>query len=131
VKSDLTSLVGVAAAFLASLSYFPQVLKAWPRESTADLSLGMLCVLTVGLGLWIVYGVLRGDWIIISANAIGTALAAIVLIFKIRDLIAFSSQDHHELICEDQKSEASPPRIHSPKNLIERPENKASFKNKG
>jgi MtN3 and saliva related transmembrane protein len=77
--------VGGAAAFLASLSYIPQVRKAWPRGSTEDLSLGMLTALTLGLALWIIYGVLQGDWVIVSANAVGTTLAAIVLGCKIRD----------------------------------------------
>ena len=82
---ELSSYVGGIAAILASLSYIPQVRKAWPRGSTKDLSLGMLAALTLGLGLWIVYGVLRGDWVIITANAIGATLAAIVLGFKLRD----------------------------------------------
>ena len=73
---ELSSYVGGIAAILASLSYIPQVRKAWPRGSTKDLSLGMLAALTLGLGLWIVYGVLRGDWVIITANAIGATLAA-------------------------------------------------------
>ena len=82
---ELSSCVGGIAAILASLSYIPQVRKAWPRGSTKDLSLGMLAALTLGLGLWIVYGVLRGDRVIITANAIGTTLAAIVLGCKPRD----------------------------------------------
>lgn len=45
----------------------------------------MLTALTLGLGLWIVYGILRGDWVIISANAVGATLAAIVLGCKSRD----------------------------------------------
>lgn len=83
---ELSSYVGGIAAILASLSYIPQVRKAWPRGSTKDLSLGMLAALTLGLGLWIVYGVLRGDWVIITANAIGATLAAIVLGCKLRDM---------------------------------------------
>ena len=82
---ELSSCVGGIAAILASLSYIPQVRKAWPRGSTKDLSLGMLAALTLGLGLWIVYGVLRGDRVIITANAIGATLAAIVLGCKLRD----------------------------------------------
>ena len=77
--------VGALAAFLSSLSYVPQVRKAWPRGSTADLSLTMLVVLTLGLSLWMVYGIIRGDWVIIAANAVGASLAGLVLAFKIRD----------------------------------------------
>ena len=43
--------IGVCAAVLTSLSYIPQVRKAWPRGSTADLSLKMLIALTIGLAL--------------------------------------------------------------------------------
>ena len=82
---EVSPYVGGIAAILASLSYIPQVRKAWPRGSTKDLSLGMLAALTLGLGLWIVYGVLLGDWVIISANVTGATLAAIVLCCKLRD----------------------------------------------
>jgi MtN3 and saliva related transmembrane protein len=78
--------VGACAAILSSLSYVPQVRKAWPRGSTSDLSLNMLVILTIGLTLWIGYGVLKGDWVIVGANGIGAALSASVLAFKIRDL---------------------------------------------
>lgn len=46
----------------------------------------MLATLTAGLGLWILYGVLRSDWVIVSANAIGATLAAVVLGCKLRDM---------------------------------------------
>jgi MtN3 and saliva related transmembrane protein len=78
--------IGVCAAVLTSLSYIPQVRKAWPRGSTKDLSLHMLIVLTTGLLLWIGYGVLKSDWVIVAANSVGAMLAASVLVFKIRDL---------------------------------------------
>ena len=80
--------IGVCAAVLTSLSYIPQVRKAWPRGSTKDLSLHMLLVLTTGLLLWIGYGVLKGDWVIVIANSVGAALSASVLAFKIRDMRA-------------------------------------------
>jgi MtN3 and saliva related transmembrane protein len=78
--------IGVCAAALTSLSYIPQVQKAWPRGSTSDLSLKMLLALTTGLALWVAYGVLKSDWVIVSANGVGAALSASVLAFKIRDL---------------------------------------------
>jgi MtN3 and saliva related transmembrane protein len=78
--------VGACAALLTSLSYIPQVQKAWPRGSTSDLSLKILVALTTGLVLWIGYGLLRGDWVIVAANGVGAALSASVLAFKIRDM---------------------------------------------
>jgi len=84
--STFAPYIGGVAAFLASLSYVPQVRKAWPRGSTGDLSLGMLTALTVGLALWIVYGVIQSDWVIVGSNLVGTSLAGILLGCKIRDL---------------------------------------------
>jgi MtN3 and saliva related transmembrane protein len=78
--------IGGCAAVLTSLSYIPQVRKAWPRGSTSDLSLKMLVVLTAGLMLWIAYGLLKDDWVIVVANGAGAALTATVLGFKIRDM---------------------------------------------
>ena len=78
--------IGVCAAVLTSLSYIPQLRKAWPRGSTADLSLKMLIALTTGLLLWIAYGLLKSDWVIVAANGVGASLSASVLIFKIRDM---------------------------------------------
>jgi MtN3 and saliva related transmembrane protein len=82
----VTYILGMLAAALTSLSYLPQLQKAMPRNSTSNLSLKMLVVLSAGLCLWIVYGVLKGDWVIILANSIGATLSLAVLGFKIRDL---------------------------------------------
>ena len=76
--SDFTPYIGGIAALFGLA-----VRKAWPRGATKDLSLGMLTAL--GLALWIVYGALRGDWMVVSANAIGATLAAVVLGCKLRD----------------------------------------------
>jgi MtN3 and saliva related transmembrane protein len=83
---NLIPWIGACAALLTSLSYIPQVQKAWPRGSTKDLSLHMLVVLTTGLLLWIGYGLLKSDWVIVAANSAGATLSACVLAFKIRDL---------------------------------------------
>ena len=66
----LRTAIGLVAAFCASLSYLPQVIKCWKTGETEDLSLGMLVLLTTGLSLWIAYGVLKGDWVIIGANVV-------------------------------------------------------------
>jgi MtN3 and saliva related transmembrane protein len=83
---EVVAWIGLCAAFLTSLSYLPQVQKARPRGSTSDLSLKMLLALTTGLLLWVVYGLVRDDWIIVAANTVGAALSGGVLAFKIRDL---------------------------------------------
>jgi len=77
--------LGIVAAMLTSLSYIPQVRKAWPRGATEDLSLRTLGVLAAGLALWIVYGAAKGDAVIIVANAVGLLLIVFLLALKWRD----------------------------------------------
>ena len=81
----LITIVGLLAAALTSLSYIPQVKKALPAGSTDDLSSKTLGVLASGLALWIGYGVLKSDYVIIVANAVGLALVVTLIGFKIRD----------------------------------------------
>jgi MtN3 and saliva related transmembrane protein len=78
--------VGLVAAGLTSLSYVPQVRKAYPAGATEDLSLKTLVVLGAGLALWITYGAFRKDVVIVLANAIGLSLVITLLCFKLRDL---------------------------------------------
>jgi MtN3 and saliva related transmembrane protein len=66
----------------------PQVRKALPQGATEDLSLKTLGILTAGLSVWIIYGVLKGDWVIVLGNGVGATLSATVLYCKIRDIQA-------------------------------------------
>ena len=81
----LITIVGLLAAALTSLSYIPQVKKALPAGSTDDLSSKTLGVLASGLALWIGYGVLKSDYVIIVANGVGLALVVTLIGFKIQD----------------------------------------------
>ncbi len=81
---SIETAVGLAAAVLSSLSYVPQVRKVWSGQPTDDLSLHTLIALTAGLCLWIVYGILKLDWIVFLANAVGASLTGYVLSRKIR-----------------------------------------------
>ena len=84
----IISVLGFVAAALTSLSYVPQLQKALPKDSTSDLSLKMLVALFAGLALWIVYGLMVKDVVIVIANCVGTALVGVVLGCKVRDIMA-------------------------------------------
>lgn len=89
MMDQLLPYIGGTAAMLTSLSYIPQVRKAWPRGSTKDLSRKTLVALTAGLILWVLYGIFRGDWIIVAANSVGATLSGSVLTFKLRDMLGW------------------------------------------
>ena len=81
---DFTVPIGVLAALATTASYFPQLKKCWETGEANDLSLTMFLILTVGIGLWIVYGAMRSDWVIIIANSISLCALLGILYFKLR-----------------------------------------------
>jgi MtN3 and saliva related transmembrane protein len=85
---DTATIAGGCAAFCTTVSYFPQLKKCWETGETGDLSLLMFSVLTIGIALWIFYGFLKSDTVIIIANSISFALLLGILYFKIRELMS-------------------------------------------
>lgn len=77
------TIVGTLAAACTSLSYIPQVWKCWKTRQTGDLSLKMLCILATGIFLWVVYGFIKSDWVIVVANSVSLILLLNLLVFKI------------------------------------------------
>lgn len=76
---DAVTLLGLAAAVFTTASFVPQVVKTWRSGSSTDLSLGMYALFTVGIVLWLAYGVLIRDLPIILANVVTLALVLAVL----------------------------------------------------
>ena len=83
--SSLETLVGLVAAFCTTVSYIPQVKKCWQTGSTGDLSLKMLLILGTGIALWVAYGVMKADLVIIMANSASLLLLGNLLVFKLRE----------------------------------------------
>lgn len=82
----LTTLIGLAAALCTTLSYVPQLRKCWRTGKATDLSLTMFATLATGVALWIVYGILQSDPVIILANVASLSLLLSILFFKCREL---------------------------------------------
>jgi len=82
----LWKLIGVIAAGLTSFAFIPQVLKMYTTRSAKDISLVTLIQLSLGVSLWIIYGIYLKDYIIIVANAVTllTLLSALFLYHKYR-----------------------------------------------
>ena len=78
------TVIGLLAATCTTISFLPQVIKIVKTKKTSDISLLMYVVLTTGILLWVMYGLLTIDLPIILANSITFILALIVLILKIK-----------------------------------------------
>jgi MtN3 and saliva related transmembrane protein len=76
--------LGLAAAALTTSANIPQVWKAWRTQQTNDLSRVMMFTLASGLGLWVIYGILLADVVIVIANVTAFALASALTILKLR-----------------------------------------------
>ncbi len=78
------TIIGLLAATCTTFSFLPQAVKVIRTKQTKDLSLVMYSVFTLGVFLWLMYGILVKDAPLIIANIITFILAAIILIMKIR-----------------------------------------------
>ena len=76
--------IGTLAAVLTTSSFVPQVLHTFRTKDVSGISLGMYSAFTLGVGLWLVYGLLLDAWPIVIANAITVSLATCILVMKLR-----------------------------------------------
>lgn len=79
-----TELVGSLAACLTTLSFLPQAWMTWRSRDVSGISLGMYSVFTLGVALWLVYGLLLSAWPVVVANAVTLVLALAILVMKLR-----------------------------------------------
>lgn len=77
----LWSIIGSLAAVLTMLSFIPQIIKVLKTKSAKDISLVTLLQLSLGVSLWIAYGVHIRDSIVIVANCVTLTTLLILLIF--------------------------------------------------
>lgn len=79
-----TNILGLLAGSLTTLAFLPQVIKTWRSRSAKDLSLGMFSIFTLGVVLWLAYGIIIRDLPVIAANVVTLILASILLTWKLR-----------------------------------------------
>jgi len=80
---NLVEAIGLIAGVCTTISFIPQVRRTLRTRSTGDLSLSMFLVFTVGVVLWLIYGILIKSMPIILANGVTFLLTGTILISKI------------------------------------------------
>jgi MtN3 and saliva related transmembrane protein len=80
----LIFVIGIFATFFTLWSTVPQIRKSLRTKKTDDVSKWLIISLISGLSLWVLYGVTKGDMIIIGANSIGVSLNVFLLILKLK-----------------------------------------------
>lgn len=79
----ITHLIGISASAFTSLTMLPQLIKILREHRTQGISWLMLVVLSVGLALWVVYGIKTQDLIIVIANVVSLVINLLTLFFVI------------------------------------------------
>ena len=76
--------IGFLAAVLTTASFVPQAWLTFRTHNVSGISLGMYSAFTLGVALWLVYGLVLMAWPLIIANSITLALAVCILTMKLR-----------------------------------------------
>ena len=78
------NLVGYVAAICTTISFLPQLIRVYRLKSAHEISLTMFLVYSLGVFLWLLYGIFIRSSPVIVANACSLALSLAILALKVR-----------------------------------------------
>jgi MtN3 and saliva related transmembrane protein len=76
-------IIGTVAGILVLSSFIPQLIKAYKTKKMSDVSIHLMILIASGMFLWVIYGFIRSDPVIIGTNATGFALNITLLVMKL------------------------------------------------
>ena len=82
VTMDSVIILGLFAGAMTTGSTVPQIVKILKTRSAGDISTLFFAFMATGMFLWLVYGIIRSDVIIILWNALSLSLCLIILGLK-------------------------------------------------
>ncbi|OQW68008.1 MAG: hypothetical protein BVN34_09410 [Proteobacteria bacterium ST_bin12] len=83
IFSHYASWIGGSAALLTTIAFLPQAYKSYKTRDLSGISLPMYSILTLGVALWMIYGILISDWPLIVSNSITLCSSIVILSLKI------------------------------------------------
>jgi len=78
-------MIGLIAGLITSTATLPQVARTIRTKSTRDLSLWQPAMLSVGIALWMVYGLQLGDVPLVVMNILPLGANIILTVLKLRE----------------------------------------------
>lgn len=78
----MLEMMGYTAGALTTLAFVPQVIQIYRTKSVKDVSLAMFLLFTLGVALWLGYGIMTHSFPVVAANAITLMLSFVILYFK-------------------------------------------------
>ncbi|MBK7743389.1 MAG: SemiSWEET transporter [Betaproteobacteria bacterium] len=81
---SLPDALGLAAGTLTTIAFIPQVVRIVRTRSAHDISWWMFTIFSVGVALWLGYGLMLDALPVILANVVTLGLALVILVLKWR-----------------------------------------------
>ncbi len=78
--------IGLFAGVLGIIAWIPQIREVWIHKRHDGISIATFSVVTIALGLWLIYGILVDSIAMIVANimTLGVILAVIIGVVRLR-----------------------------------------------
>jgi MtN3 and saliva related transmembrane protein len=76
--------IGVAGGILTTACWLPQAIKIIRDKETRAISLSTNVAFTLGVLLWLLYGMAQSDWVLTLSSAITLALMMVIVALKLR-----------------------------------------------
>lgn len=83
---NLVDTLGIAAGFVSTLAFLPQVMKICRTQSTKGISLGMYILYSLGLILWGIYAYLIQSWPLLLTEIVTGLMTFYILVMKVKAL---------------------------------------------
>lgn len=77
-------ILGFVAGLLTTAAFVPQVVQVVRSRSARDVSLATFVLMSIGVSLWLAYGLFMGALPVILANAVTLVLVASIVVCKLR-----------------------------------------------
>jgi MtN3 and saliva related transmembrane protein len=81
---QLSDVLGYAAATLTTVSFVPQVWRTLRTRDVSGISLKMYSIFTLGIAVWLAYGIVLKQTPMLVANSVSLVLACAVLVMRVR-----------------------------------------------
>ena len=79
-------IIGYLAALLTTFSFLVQAIQSWRTRDLSGISVGMYSMFTLGVGLWLIYGIVIESWPLIVTNALTFLFVLSILLMKLKQM---------------------------------------------
>lgn len=79
---ETNDVIGMIAGTLTTVSFVPQVVKTWKSRSAKDISFGMFLLFSLGVILWLAYGLAIHSAPVVVSNLVTLVLSVSIIVMK-------------------------------------------------